>query len=93
MHQRLTNSSGKPEFGPEFSVPATGCAGIRCTPFGMYGAMSFRTWPLTEPTSDTIAPGLSEPAISAATGPLAPTGMQTMTRSASFAASALVSTT
>ena len=28
-----------------------------------------------------------------ATGPLAPTGMQTMTRSASFAASALVSTT
>ena len=55
--------------------------------------MSRRTWPFTEPTSDTMAPGLSEPAISAVTGPLAPTGMQTMTRSASFAASALVSTT
>jgi hypothetical protein len=26
MHQRLTNSSEKPEPGPEFSVPATGCA-------------------------------------------------------------------
>ena len=34
MHQRLTNSSAKPESGPEFSVPATGCAGMKCTPAG-----------------------------------------------------------
>ena len=27
MHQRLMNSSAKPESGPECSVPATGCAG------------------------------------------------------------------
>ena len=27
MHQRLTNSSAKPASGPEYSVPATGCAG------------------------------------------------------------------
>ena len=40
MHQRLTNSSAKPESGPEFSVPATGCAGMRCTPAGTCGAMS-----------------------------------------------------
>ena len=34
MHQRLTKSSAKPASGPEFSVPATGCAGMKCTPFG-----------------------------------------------------------
>ena len=33
---------------------------MRFTPFGICGAMSLSTWPLTEPTSDTIAPGLSE---------------------------------
>ena len=32
MHQRLTNSSAKPASGPEYSVPATGCAGTKCTP-------------------------------------------------------------
>ena len=34
MHQRLTNSSAKPASGPECSVPATGCAGTKCTPAG-----------------------------------------------------------
>ena len=66
---------------------------MRCTPVGTCGAMSLSTALFTEPTSETIAPGLSDAAISAVTGPLAPTGMQTMTRSASLAASALVSTT
>ena len=28
------NSSAKPESGPECSVPATGCAGTKCTPAG-----------------------------------------------------------
>ena len=37
MHQRLTNSSAKPASGPEYSVPATGCAGTKCTVFGRCG--------------------------------------------------------
>ena len=55
--------------------------------------MSRTTEPLTEPTSETTAPGLRCGPISAATAPQAPTGMQTITRSASFTASALVATT
>ena len=84
MHQRLMNSSAKPESGPECSVPATGCAGTKCTLAGKCGAMSRTTAPLTEPTSETIAPGFRWAAISCATGPQAPTGMQRITRSASF---------
>ena len=57
MHQRPTNSSAKPASGPECSVPATGCAGTKCTPAGRCGPMSRTIAPLTEPTSDTIAPG------------------------------------
>ena len=34
------NSSAKPESGPECSVPATGCAGTKCTLAGRCGAMS-----------------------------------------------------
>ena len=93
MHQRLTNNSAKPASGPEFSVPATGCAGTKCTPAGMWGDISFTTAPLTEPTSDTTAPGARCGPISAATMPHAPTGIETMTRSAPSAAAALVSTT
>src|SRR6201986_502458 len=40
MHQRLMNSSAKPESGPECSVPATGCAGTKCTFAGRFGAIS-----------------------------------------------------
>src|SRR5271170_631177 len=93
MHQRLTNSSAKPESGPECSVPATGCAGTKCTPGGSCGAMSRTIAPLTDPTSETTAPGLSRGAISLAISPHTPTGAQTMTRSAPAAAAALVSTT
>src|SRR5580658_1860935 len=93
MHQRLMNSSAKPESGPECSVPETGCAGTKCAAAGRCGAMSLTTAPFTEPTSEMIAPGLRCGAISAVTAPQAPTGMQRMTRSASLTASALVSTT
>ena len=55
--------------------------------------MSRTTEPLTEPTSETIAPGIRCGPISLATAPQAPTGMQTMTRSAPSTAAALVSTT
>ena len=57
MHQRLTNNSAKPASGPEYSVPATGCAGTKCTFFGRCGPMSRMIEPLTEPTSETVAPG------------------------------------
>src|ERR1700689_5303567 len=93
LHQRPTNNSAKPASGPECSVPATGCAGTKCTPLGMCGPISRTMAPLTEPTSDTIAPGLSCGAISLAIAPQAPTGAQTMTRSAPATAAALVSTT
>ena len=55
--------------------------------------MSRTMAPLTEPTSETIAPGLRCGAISLAISPQAPTGAQTMTRSAPATAAALVSTT
>ena len=93
MHQRLTNSSAKPASGPEYSVPATGCAGTKCTPAGICGAISRSTAPLTEPTSETIAPGSRCGPISLATAPLWPTGIETMTRSAPATAAALLSTT
>src|SRR5919197_858046 len=93
MHQRSTNSSAKPASGPEFSVPATGWAGTKCTPAGMCGDMSRTIMPFTEPTSETIVPGARCGAISAATAPQAPTGIATITRSAPSAAAALVSTT
>ncbi len=58
MHQRFSNSSAKPASGPECSVPATGCAGTKCTLFGRCWPMSRTTEPFTEPTSDTTAPAL-----------------------------------
>ena len=93
MHQRFSNSSAKPASGPECSVPATGWAGTKCTVFGRCGPMSRTTEPFTEPTSETVAPGLRCGPISLATAPQTPTGTQTMTRSAPSTASALVSVT
>src|SRR5271167_919778 len=55
--------------------------------------MSRTIWALTEPTSDTIAPGARCSATSRATAPHWPTGMQKITRSAPATAAALVSTT
>ena len=55
--------------------------------------MSRTMAPLTEPTSETTAPGLRWVPISRAISPQAPTGAQAMTRSAPAAAAALVSTT
>ena len=52
--------------------------------------MSRITEPLTDPTSETIAPGARWGAISCATAPQAPTGMQTMTRSAFLTARGLI---
>ena len=88
MVQRPSNRSSRAASGPEFSVPATGWAGTKCTPLGMCGSMSAITVCFTEPTSDTMQPGLSDEAIAAAAGPQAPTGVQTITRSASFTAAA-----
>ena len=85
--------SAKPASGPEFSVPATGCAGTKCTSGGRCGAIVATTAALTEPTSDTVAPGARWGPISAATAPHAPTGTHTITRSAPAAAAALFSAT
>jgi hypothetical protein len=93
MHQRLTNSSGKPESGPGILG-----AGDRMRRDEMHACRHLRRHVLEHRVLDRAdirddRAGLERAAISAATGPLAPTGMQTMTRSAPFAASALVSTT
>jgi len=48
---------------------------------GKCGAMSRTIAPLTEPTSDTVAPAASLGPISSAISPQTPTGAQTMTRS------------
>ena len=61
---------------------------MKCTPVGMCGAMSAITVCFTEPTSETMQPGLSLGAIAFATGPQAPTGVQTITRSAPSQAAA-----
>ena len=88
MHQRLTNSVAKPASGPDCSVPATGCAGTMATVFGRCFVSAASTAPLTEPTSETMAPGARCGAISCATASIAPTGTQRMTRSAPSTASA-----
>src|SRR5207237_9575391 len=69
MHQRLSNNSAKPASGPECSVPATGCAGTKCTARGTFGAIALTTAALTDPTSETTAPGLSAGAIPADKAP------------------------
>src|SRR6478736_8197833 len=74
MLQRPLNSVAKPASGPDFSVPATGWAGTKDTPAGRCGDTLSTTACLTEPTSDTIAPGFRAAAMLAATGPHAPTG-------------------
>ena len=66
---------------------------MKCACAGTCGAMSLTIELFTEPTSDRIAPGFSTGPICAAMAPQAPTGAQTMTRSAPLAASALVSKT
>ena len=57
MHQRLWKSVAKPASGPECSVPATGWAGTKAVPGGRCGCTWAMAEPLTEPTSETTAPG------------------------------------
>ena len=56
---------------------------------GTCGSICAITEDFVEPTSVSVAPGFREPAISFATAPDAPTGTDTMTRSASLTASSL----
>jgi hypothetical protein len=64
-----------------------GCAGTKFTSFGSSGPMVVIANCFTDPTSETIAPGISAPAIAFVTPSYAPTGVQTITRSAPFTAS------
>jgi hypothetical protein len=84
MHQRLMNSSGKAGIGPECSVPATGCAGTKWTPDGICGPHVARDGALDRTDVGHDRALFENGAISWATGPQAPTGMQRMTRSAPF---------
>src|SRR5450631_4490827 len=93
MLHRLRKSVENPASGPDCSVPATGCAGTKCTVAGRYGATALMIETLTEPTSDTIAPGSRYGAISRAIAPIAPAGAHSMTRSAPATAAAAVSVT
>ncbi len=66
---------------------------MKCTFAGRRGPTAAITARLTEPTSLTVAPGLSRGAISAARASIAPTGTQSRTRSAPSTASAAVGKT
>ena len=61
---------------------------MKCTSSGICGCICAMTEALVEPTSVTMAPGFRWAAISLATLSEAPTGTETMTRSASLTASA-----
>ncbi len=63
-----------------------GMGGMKCTPLGICGPTSATTAPFTEPTSLTIAPGFSAPAMDFVSAPNAPTGVAKITRSAPFTA-------
>src|SRR6476469_319975 len=92
MHQRCRNNVAKPASGPEYSVPATGWAGMKCTPSVTCGATAAMTPLFTEPTSERIAPALRCGAAARAASLIAPTGTQRMTRSAPATASAALLT-
>ena len=57
MVQRFSNRVAKPASGPDCSVPAIGWPGMTATPGGAAAAIASPTAPLTEPTSDRMAPG------------------------------------
>src|SRR6202011_4518977 len=90
MVQRLKKSVENPASGPDCSVPATGCDGTKWTMAGRCGATALMIEALTDPTSDTIAPGLRCGPISRAIAPMTPTGAQRMTRRAASTAAASV---
>src|SRR5579863_1576998 len=77
-----SNSVVNPASGPEYSVPATGCAGTKCTPAGTSGPTSRITDCLVDPTSVSTAPAARCGAIAAAISANVPTGAHSMTQSA-----------
>src|SRR5438067_10879092 len=70
MVQRLKKSVENPASGPDSSVPATGCDGTKWTMLGRCGTIALMIEALTEPTSDTIVPGLRCGPISRAIAPI-----------------------
>ena len=68
-NQRPSNSVSKPASGPVFSVPAIGWPGTKWTPSGKCGVTESSAAPLTEPTSETMAPGDRLGAMARATSP------------------------
>src|SRR5579872_4389627 len=76
------NSVVNPASGPEYSVPATGCAGTKCTPAGTRGPTSRITDCFVDPTSVRIGPGARWGAIAEASGAKTPNGADSITQSA-----------
>ena len=79
--------------GPENSVPAIGCDGIKKTLFGKLILTSFITEAFVEPVSVIIAFAFKWGDINLATVSIEPTGIARMTNSASFTASEILSHT
>ena len=88
MHQRPLNSVGEARVGAGFLGARDRMGGDEMHAGGQMRRTLATTACLTEPTSDTMAPGFSAGAMPAATAPHAPTGTQKMTRSAPRTASA-----
>src|ERR1700730_7189370 len=89
--QRLKKSVENHASGPDCSVRATGCDATKWTMAGRCGATALMIETLTDPTSDTIAPGKRRGPISRATPPMTPPGAARMTRSGASTAAAAVS--
>ncbi len=56
-HHLSSNNSANPASGPDNSVPAIGCPGIKLTPIGITFESSSITFSFEEPVSVTIQPG------------------------------------
>jgi hypothetical protein len=68
MHHLFSNNSGKPDSGPDSSVPAIGWPGINSTSFGIKSFNSSKTVNFADPVSVTILPFFKKGAISSIIG-------------------------
>ena len=86
MHHLSSISSAKPDSGPENSVPAIGCPGIKLIPWGIMSDTWLITSDLTDPTSVMIDPFFKLEEISFSISLFEPTGTHNIIRSASVTA-------
>ena len=84
IQYRPSNKLWKPDSGPECSVPAKGCDGIKYTLLGINGERSLITETFVEPVSVKIAPFFKNGEINLPTLAIAPTGIAKITKSESL---------